>query len=203
MINKTKKKKLRKKYGIPFNVPVILFVGRLDAIKGLDYLISAFNQVLETQPQCHLIIAGSGSYDAYLKECGNNWMFIHFTGLLSKEDLYNLYSIADIGVMPSFHEQCSYVAIEMMMHGIPLIASTTTGLNEMVEDGVTGLHIPVIEFPDKVEIDIGVFTEKILYLLDYPEERKQMGRNAQKRYEKVYSAIIFKKNMIDAYQSLL
>ena len=104
--------------------------------------------------------------------------------------------------MPSFHEQCSYVAIEMMMHGIPLIASTTTGLKEMVTDGVTGMHIPIIEHPDKVEIDTDLLAEKILYMLQHPEYRKRMGANARKRHETVYSSEIFRHNMLDLYRSL-
>ena len=199
---KASEKTLRKKYGIPLNVPILLFVGRLDAIKGLNYVISAFNEVLIQYPKSHLVIAGNGSYDTYLKECANNWMQIHFTGLLSKESLYELYSVADIGLMPSFHEQCSYVAIEMMMHGIPIISSTTTGLKEMVEDGITGLHIPIKECSDKVELDSRELVQKILYLLQHPKDRKRMGKNARKRYETVYSADIFRKNMINLYQSM-
>ena len=66
---------------------------------------------------------GDGFYSYYLNSCNPTWNKITFTGKLNKEDLYKLYQIADIGVLPSFHEQCSYVAIEMMMYGIPLVAS--------------------------------------------------------------------------------
>jgi glycosyltransferase len=200
--NQGGKKMIRKKHRIPLNAPVILFVGRLDAIKGLNYLISAFNEVLAIVPRSRLIIVGNGSYDIYLKECKNNWMQIHFTGKLDKEKLYELYSIADIGVMPSFHEQCSYVAIEMMMHGIPLIASNSTGLKEMIEDGVTGLHVPVIEYSEKVEIDSDELARNLLYLLQHPAERKRMGKNARKRYETVYSANIFREKMLKVYRTL-
>jgi len=191
---------LQRKYHIP-NIPIILFVGRLDDIKGLKYALQSFKIVLKTQ-YCHFIIAGNGEFDIYMKECEDIWTHITWTGLISKEKLYDLYSIADIGIMTSFHEQCSYVAIEMMMHGVPLIASTSTGLKEMVEDGVTGLHIPVIEHPDKVEIDTDLLAEKMLYLLQHPDERKRMGVNARKRYETVYSSEIFRQNMLHFYESL-
>jgi len=137
-----------------------------------------------------------------MKECEDIWSHIIWTGLISKEKLFNLYSIADIGIMPSFHEQCSYVAIEMMMHGIPLIASTSTGLKEMVEEEITGLHIPVIEYRDKMEINSSLLAEKILYLIQHPKERKRMGNNARKRYEQVYSLEVFRKNMLAFYKSL-
>ena len=101
---------LRKKYGIP-DIPIILFVGRIDKIKGLKYALQAFKMVLNTQP-CHLIIAGNGAFDLYMKECEDIWLHVAWTGFIGKEKLYDLYSIADIGIMPSFHEQCSYVAID-------------------------------------------------------------------------------------------
>lgn len=196
-----KKTILRQKYHIP-DIPVILFAGRLDNIKGLAYVLRAFKIVLNTQPHCHMIIAGNGTFDTYMKECEDIWMHVTWTGLIDKNKLYDLYFVADIGIMPSLHEQCSYVAIEMMMHGVPLIASTSTGLCEMVEDGVTGLHIPVVEHPDKVEIDSDLLAEKMLYLLQNPEETKKMGKNARKRYEEKYSSKIFRKNMLEFYRSL-
>jgi len=195
------KLKLRQKYHIP-DVPVFLFAGRLDDIKGLKYVLWAFKKMLKTQSNCHFIIAGNGAFDIYMKECEDIWMHVTWTGMIDRERLYDLYSIADIGVMPSFHEQCSYVAIEMMMHGVPLIASTTTGLKETVEDGITGLHVPVIEYNDRAEINTDLLAEKILYLLQNPDERQRMGTNARKRYETVYSSEIFRKNMLDFYHSL-
>jgi glycosyltransferase len=194
------KEALRRKYHIP-DIPIILFAGRLDDIKGLKYALQAFKIVLKTIP-CHFIIAGNGIFDHYLKECEDIWIHVTWTGLIDKEKLDEFYSLADFGVMPSFHEQCSYVAIEMMMNGLPLIASTSTGLREMVEDGVSGLHIPVIETLDNAQIDIGLLAEKMLYLLQHPDERQRMGLNARKRYENLYSQDIYEKNMLNFYQSL-
>jgi len=195
------KRNLRQKYHIP-NIPILLFAGRLDDIKGLTYVLQAFKIIINKQIDCHLIIAGSGSYDIYLKECEDIWMHITWTGLIDKAKLYDFYFVADIGVMPSLHEQCSYVAIEMMMHGVPLIASTSTGLREMVEDGITGLHIPVVEHPNRVEIDNSLLAEKMLFLLQNPEERKHMGLNARKRYEQFYSSDVMCEKMLNLYTSL-
>ena len=66
--------------------------------------------------------------------CKPYWKNITFTGRLEQEDLYELYQIADLGIMMSMHEQCSYVAIEMMMFGLPIIGTDSTGLNEMLEE---------------------------------------------------------------------
>ena len=196
------KQLLRKIYNVP-DMPIILFAGRLDDIKGLSFALQAFKKVLKMQENGHFIIAGNGLFDTYMKECEDIWTHVTWTGLINRDKLYDLYSIADIGIMPSFHEQCSFVAIEMMMHGIPLISSTSTGLKEMIIDRETGLHIPVIEYDDRAEIDTELLAEKMLYLLQHPDERKRMGTNARKRYETVYSAEIFRQNMLDFYRSIL
>jgi len=192
--------KLRHKYHIP-HIPIILFAGQIADIKGLAYALRAFRIVLTTYPNCHFIIAGNGAFDSFMKECEDIWMHITWTGLINKDKLYDLYQIADIGVMPSFHEQCSYVAIEMFMHGVPLIASTSTGLCEMVEDGVSGLNIPIIEYADKSEIDVNLFAKKILYLLQHPKEARKLGNGGRERYKRMYTSEMFGQNMLSLYQS--
>ena len=197
---RTDRKQLRQKYNIP-DIPIILFAGRLDDLKGLKYALQSFKTVVEKQP-CHFIIAGNGAFDTYMKECEDIWMHITWTGQITKEKLYDLYSIADLGVMPSFHEQCSYVAIEMMMHGLPMVTTSAPGLAEMTEDGISSLHVPIKESHDKIEIDAGLLAEKILCLLQHPEEAKKMGQNGRKRYLEKYSLPVFRKNMLNFYKSL-
>lgn len=190
---------LRQKYGIP-DVPIFLFAGRLNNIKGLKYALRAFKIVLKAHPECRFIIAGNGDFDAVLVECDDIYMNVIWTGLINKEKLYELYTIADIGIMPSFHEQCSYVAIEMMMHGLPIIGSTSTGLYEMIENNITGLHIPVTEYADKTEIDSSLLAEKMLYLLQHPIETNRMGDNGRRRYLSNYFSDIFRENMLKMYE---
>ena len=193
---------LRRKWRIRENEFVILFSGRLHAAKGIGYLIRAFRQVLTKNPDCRLIIAGNGDFDIFLKECDDLWTHVTWTGRIYKDKLSELYTIADIGILPSLTEQCSYVAIEMMKYGVPLIASDCSGLSEMVADSITGLHIPVIEYNDRIEINTDLLAGKMLYLLQHPDERKRLGANARKRYETVYSAEIFRQNMLEFYSSL-
>jgi type 1 glutamine amidotransferase len=169
-------------------------------MKGLIYALRAFKIVLNIYPDCRFIIAGSGAFDLHLKECEEIWMNVVWTGMISRENLYELYSVADIGLIPSFNEQCSYVAIEMMMFGLPIIG-THAGMGEMVEKDVTGLLVSIIEYPDRVEIDSSQLAEKILYLLQNPIEAKQIGQNGRMRYLNNYSSEIFRTNMLKIYES--
>ena len=100
-----------------------------------------------------------------MQDINDCWGKIHFTGRVEKNILYKFYQIAEIGVMPSLHEQCSYVAIEMMMFSIPLIATTTTGLNEMISNGVNGWKVSIIEKDKTVEIPVATLKDIIIKVL--------------------------------------
>jgi len=192
---------LKTKWLLDLDEKIILFVGRMDDVKGLAYLIKAFRSVLSVCPQSRLVIAGDGNFSKYTKDAQDICTKITYTGLLDKAQLHDWYCLADVGVTPSLYEPFGYVAVEMMMHGLPIVATATSGLNEVVDDSC-GLKIPLIVHPDRVEIDTDLLAEKILFLLQHPEEHRCLGQNARKRYEAVYSAEIFRRNMIRFYSHL-
>ena len=105
-------------------------------------MIKAFRMLLKKNPDCRLVIAGDGDLSKYIYEsryCSK----ITFVGKLPHKELYLLYQIADIGVLPSLMEQCSYTVIEMLMFGLPIIGTTTPGISEMIEDGVHGYKVKI------------------------------------------------------------
>ncbi|RHJ75308.1 glycosyltransferase, partial [Parabacteroides sp. AM08-6] len=83
-LNREEKKKLKKKYFIREDEKIILFVGRLDDIKGVGYLIRAFRHVLDKIPESRLYIIGDGLYSKYLNDCSGYWNKVTFTGRLNK-----------------------------------------------------------------------------------------------------------------------
>lgn len=192
---------LRRKWHIELDEKIILLAGRMDEVKGVNFLIRAFHQVLENYPNCRLLIAGNGDYNRYLQDAKTIYTKITFTGFLEKAELYELYKIADMGVVPSLFEPFGYVPVEMMMHELPIVATATSGLNEVVDESC-GLKIPLIISPDNVEIDTSLLAQKIVYLLQNPAEAKQLGKNGRKRYLEKYSSVAFGKNMIAFYKSL-
>lgn len=139
----------------------ILFVGRLDEIKGLKYLISAFELIAKKRADARLIVVGDGDFQPYLKQGRNLVGRVAFLGKMTSEELEAVYQSAYIGVMPSFHEQCSYTAIEMMRHGIPLVGTDSTGLSEMLDaNPQLRVHIDEENFNEKD------FTSQIASRLD-------------------------------------
>jgi len=190
---------LRKKWHIEDKEFLLLFVGRLQPVKGLTFLMKAFREVLKEYPNCRLMIVGNGNYDAYLHEAKDFCTKITFTGLLEKQELYELYQLANVGVIPSLYEPFGYVAVEMMMHELPIVATATSGLNEVV-DNSCGLKVPLTVKLESVEIDTTLLAEKIKYLLQHPAEAKKMGQNGRKRYMMKYSSDVFRLNMLEFYQ---
>lgn len=195
------KKSIRRRWYIQRGEKIILFAGRIDEIKGVNYLIKAFRETIKRFPRCRLIVAGGGEYDKCFSEAKGIYTKITFTGLLEKKDLYDLYCIADIGVVPSLFEPFGYVAVEMMIHKLPIIVTATSGLNEIVDDN-TGLKVPLTRLTDTVEIDTSLLAEKIMYLIQNPSKAKDLGRNGRKRYLREYSSEVFRKNMINLYASV-
>jgi glycosyltransferase len=168
---------------------VILFVGRLDKRKGVTELIHAFEEVATKKPDTYLVIIGDGDFKMYLKETKSLGTKIIFTGHLPQEEVCEYYQIADIGVLPSYIEQCSYVAIEMMMFGLPLIGTNAMGINEMIIDGFNGYKIGI----PCDGIDIKQLSDKIIALLANQELRGKMSKKSREMYLSKYSTMSLQK----------
>ena len=90
---------------------------------------------MKSTPEARLIVAGSGNFSGCLEAAAPCWRQVSFTGFVSKEQLYELYAIADLGVVPSIHEEFGYVATEMMLNVLPVVVHGTTGLKEITDNG--------------------------------------------------------------------
>ncbi len=164
----------------------ILYVGRLDKIKGIDYLIKAFSIVLSKHDDVRLIVVGDGDYNEYLKLCEGFWHKVTFTGKIPQSTLAELYKEATIGILPSFHEQCSYSAIEFMRQGIPFIGTDSTGLGEML-DGMNDARVHIDEENFSEEAFINELADKICRLLDSRERRAALSEALKKRFAERHS----------------
>lgn len=183
---KATKRELRKELCISLKEKVILYVGRLHKDKGGKELVRSFQLVLKETPNCRLFIIGDGDVELYQNESENIWSKIIYTGRLNREQLYKFYKIADIGVLPSFTEQCSYVAIEMMMFGVPIIGTDSTGLAEMIDDDKNGYKVKLEETEDDVKLSEYDLARKMIKLLNNSDLR-QIRKNSRKRYLKYYT----------------
>lgn len=180
---------LRRRLGIRPDEKVILYTGRIRADKGLAYLINGFKKVLEKYPDCRLVLVGKGDFEEFIPLTYPNSSKVTFTGKLNQAELYHWYRIADIGVLPSLHEQCSYTAIEMRFFQVPLIVSGVDGLDEMFLNEHDALKLDV-RFDEKGEkvLDTHEIAENIIRLLSDRPLRENLVENGLKEANNKFTA---------------
>ncbi len=185
---------------------ILLFVGRIEPLKGLDSLLNAL--ALLHRRGCdnlHLSVIG-GEPDAEPKEITAEMERIKaltselelgghvtFLGRRNQDVLQYFYSAAEIVVMPSHYESFGMVALEAMACGTPVVASETGGLLFLVKDGETGLHVPTAA-PEAL-------ADKLQYLLENEVELRRLGERAAK-YARGFKWGNVADRMIEIYQDL-
>lgn len=145
----------------------VLFVGRLDAQKGVDVLLAAMRELGDSA--CAVIVgAWVADGDAPLALPAN----VSVTGWLPRTTIESLYASADVLAMPSRWEGLPIVALEAMRAGLPVVATRVGGIPEAVDDGVTGVLI---------DVDSPAQLAAALRSLD-AQALRRMGDNARQRY---------------------
>ncbi|MEC9311902.1 MAG: glycosyltransferase family 4 protein [Pseudomonadota bacterium] len=123
----------------------LIFVGRLAPVKGGSVLLDGFARALEAHPDAHLTIVGDGPDKARLEaqakalNMGNS---VEFTGYLDSAQVAERLDRADILVLPSFAEGVPVVLMEAMAARMPVIGPKVAGVEELIEEGVSGHVIP-------------------------------------------------------------
>lgn len=166
-------------------------------------MIKAFKQTVEQGPNIRLVVIGEGDVASYLECAFPLNSKVSFMGFVPKDKVYQLYSIADIGIVPSIHEEFGYVAVEMMMFGLPIIASDTTGLKKIVQHGVNGLSVTLDISENRISNTISDLSRKLLRLLKDEKLRKTIRKNARISFLKKYDMNVFNRNMIGFYNRLI
>lgn len=134
----------KRRLGLP-DAPIILFMGRLNPIKGPDLLLDAFSLVRTAFPNVHLVFAGpDGGMLATLKKTAaqtNISEYVHFPGYLNGTDKVAAYRMANLLVVPSRQEAMSIVAIEAGFCGTPALLTDQCGFSD-VRSVDTRLEVP-------------------------------------------------------------
>lgn len=180
--------------------PVVLFVGRLDPIKGAPVLLDAIASVEEPLVPQLLIVGGEGRSDpeirrlrAQARKLGIERQ-VHFLGPKDHSELPLLYNAADVVCVPSYYESFGLVALEAMACGTPVVASRVGGLTSTIRDGETGFLIPW-RCPDP-------FAERLELLLGNAQLRQQF-RLAAQQVARGYAWSSVAGQMLTVYQRLV
>lgn len=125
--------------------PTILFVGRLDARKGLDVLLRAFPAVLKATPGTRLRVVGRGPLEEQARRTAEDLDVsgsVEFLGPAPPDELPRLYADCDVYCAPGLGgETLGIVLLEAMASGAPVVASRIPGYDETVRDGVDGILV--------------------------------------------------------------
>jgi D-inositol-3-phosphate glycosyltransferase len=140
----------RQALGLEADGKVLLFVGRIQRLKGLEVLLGAFARLGDLDAQL-VVVGGQRGTGHESREIGRVQHLAaklgvadrtRFVGAVAHEQLPLYYSAADVTVMPSSYESFGLVAVESLACGTPVVATRVGGLSSLVRDGETGLLVP-------------------------------------------------------------
>jgi D-inositol-3-phosphate glycosyltransferase len=165
--------------GLQPNQKVVLFVGRIQRLKGLEVLVRAFARLGDLDARL-LVVGGQPGTSPESREISRVQHLVArlgledrtgFVGAVAHEQLPLYYSAADVTVMPSSYESFGLVAVESLACGTPVVATRVGGLTSIVHDGETGLLVPWR--------DAEMFAESLRRILEDTAFQQRLANNAR------------------------
>ncbi len=203
-VSKEKIAQIRQRHGLKDGDLMILFLGRLVLVKGVDKLIGAMPHVLHKIPNAKLVIVGLGEMRDYLEKMVQNLNLqdvVKFCfEFIPEEERIAHYAACDVAVFPSLYEPFGIVALEAMSMGKPVVvgASGVSGMREIVipaGQDQCGFHVNANDPPD--------IAWGIISALQDPQRRMRLGQNGRKRVLQEFTWDIIAKRTVDVYTELL
>ena len=180
-------RKFKKSLGIPDDKIVISFIGRFSPEKGIFFLLEIIKYASKKNDKLFFILSGSEEqikYDEVEKAIKEKDLYQRVKILTKQDDVRNLLSITDIGLMSSrYSEYICRIAMEFMAFKIPVVAPELNVIPEVVENNITGFIYPLN--------DSFTAAEKLLELAEDINHRNRFGKDGYYRIQNNYSLNIF------------
>ncbi|MEM1507136.1 MAG: glycosyltransferase family 4 protein [Candidatus Bathyarchaeia archaeon] len=189
---------VKRRFGIDPSERIVLFIGRLVPQKGVEYLIMAAPKIIGQHPEARIVIVGDGWSKEYLLNLASSTGCQHkitFLGFLSDQELIELTLSSDVLVVPSVYEPFGIVALEGMAAGVPVVASNTGGLSEIIEHDKTGF-LAFRENPDSIAWGVNK-------ILSDPGYASWLTQNAKRKINEVYSWDAVARRTVETYEKAL
>ena len=181
--------------GIGADTPVVGTVARLEEQKGITHFLNAVPAVKEECPDVKVLIVGDGTLRGALEEEARQLGIadnVIFTG--ERRDVPRLYKLMDVKVISSIYEGTTLTVFEAMATGTPVVATTVDGVEEVIEDGATGMLVPPKDAASIVEVVTDLLTnpDRARLLSERAEQAvKQYDvRTSMRRIENLYETVL-------------
>jgi L-malate glycosyltransferase len=194
--------RVRKQLAIKDNEVVVLFVGRLVKSKGVHLLLEVFERIVKQlgEIKARLIIVGSGPERESMTEMvskGDLVQRVRFAGSRAYKELSGYYQAADIMVLPSqptpeWEEQFGMCLLEAMACGVPVLASNSGGISEIVGDAAT-----LVEPTDE-----RAWLDQLLNLIQSRTTRESLAEKGKKRAAENFSLQTAQKKITEIYRKI-
>ncbi|MGF7139526.1 glycosyltransferase family 4 protein [Roseimarinus sediminis] len=153
------------------NEKIVTFLGRITMQKGPEYFVEAAYQVLQRKRNVRFVMAGSGDMmNAMVRRAAQLKItdHFHFTGFLRGDDVFHMFKLSDVYVMPSISEPFGISPLEAMQSDVPVIISKQSGVSEILT------HAIKIDF-----WDINAMADAIHAIISYPALPATFKKNAR------------------------
>ena len=189
-VSKDEKQKMRKNLGLPIDVPVAVFAGRLVSEKRVELLLDAWSDVVK-EVSAELVVIGSGEEESRLIAKASPR--VHYAGQIDNVSSY--LQAADVFVLPSATEGLSNAMLEALSVGLGVIVTDVGGAPDVIEDGSNGLLIP----PDNKRM----LVDALVNLLKNTNLCQRLGDAGRQTIETKYSLESTADQLVNLYIKLI
>lgn len=182
----------RQALGVPADVPAVAYVGRLSRVKRPDRFVAVAREVLERMPDCRFLICGGGELREEVERAIRPvWDSFRLLGW--RRDVETVYAAADVLLLTSDSEGTPLALVEAGMAGVPVVATRTGSVAEIVKDRRTGLL---------AEPHVADLTDHTIRLLKDPGLARWMGKAARRWTTRAFGVSRFIADTEALYRSL-
>lgn len=181
------------------------YVGAFIESKGLKFILKSL-RILKSKGLLPTLVAAGKYTDEQYRQIMEEYsdLDIELKGLLCYSELQKEYTKCNAGIIASLQEQCSYAAIEMMMHGLPIVTTDVDGLHEMFDDHINALKIPVsFSLTRGLEVDTNRLAEAMYEIMTNSKLRKLISKGARNNFKQKFSASRMLEETIKVYETIV